>query len=53
MWSSRLLSFVLTSLLVFPALGATITQSTQLTTNAFDYVIVGGTLLVRMHGILF
>ncbi|KAF9482968.1 aryl-alcohol-oxidase from pleurotus Eryingii [Pholiota conissans] len=41
MWSSKLLSFVLTSLLASPALAATITQSTQLTTQTFDYIIVG------------
>ncbi|KAF4610054.1 hypothetical protein D9613_010669 [Agrocybe pediades] len=39
---SRLLSFVLTSLFIAPSLSITITQSSQLTTSTFDYVIVGG-----------
>ncbi|KDR79210.1 hypothetical protein GALMADRAFT_137093 [Galerina marginata CBS 339.88] len=42
MHSSRFLSFVLTSLFVVPSLGATFTQSSQLKSLTYDYVIIGG-----------
>ncbi|PPQ71985.1 hypothetical protein CVT26_007141 [Gymnopilus dilepis] len=42
MHTSRLLSFVLTSLFIAPSLAVTISSASQLTTNTFDYVIVGG-----------
>ncbi|KIM42957.1 GMC oxidoreductase [Hebeloma cylindrosporum] len=39
---SKLLSFVVTSLIVAPSLGATITDASQVASKTFDYVIVGG-----------
>ncbi|KAF8962123.1 hypothetical protein BDZ97DRAFT_1920795 [Flammula alnicola] len=41
MHSSRLLSFVLASLLAIPSLGITLTNPSQLTTLTYDYVIIG------------
>ncbi|KAF5316717.1 hypothetical protein D9619_006567 [Psilocybe cf. subviscida] len=40
--SSSLLSFILASIIISPALALTISQSSQLKTNTYDYVIVGG-----------
>ncbi|KAF5327464.1 hypothetical protein D9619_004054 [Psilocybe cf. subviscida] len=38
---SKFLSFVLASVLAAPSLAVTLTQPTQLSTNSYDYIIVG------------